>query len=120
MQCPYEPTCKECPSDGKACVECSNNKEGLKFDYNKPRWDLLPLDPIKEVVNALTYGAQKYGPENWRNVKNARSRYYSALMRHVVAWEAGEALDFESGISHIAHAICNLIFLYELEKNNVE
>lgn len=87
--------------------------EGVKYDHDKPRWDLLPMAPIEEVVEVLTYGAKKYDDENWRRVENQRSRYYAALMRHVVAWWMGERLDPGSKKHHLAHAICCLIFLME-------
>jgi hypothetical protein len=92
--------------------------EGLKFDSDKPRWDLLPLKPIEDIVKVLSFGAKKYGPDNWRVVANAKERYFAALMRHIVAYRNGEGTDPESGLSHIAHALCNLTFLYELEGSN--
>jgi hypothetical protein len=113
MNCSHEQRL-ECPYGLFAvCATCEVNK-GLKFDSDKPRWDLLPLEPIKEVVDVLTFGAKKYGPHNWRNVQDAHNRYYSALMRHIVKFESGEANDPETGLSHLAHAMCNLVFLYEL------
>ena len=39
---------------------------GLKFDSEKPRMDLLPPKAIFEVAKVLGFGAEKYGPENWR------------------------------------------------------
>ena len=87
--------------------------EGVKHDQEKPRWDLLPMRPIQEVVGVLTYGARKYDDENWRLVDNQRPRYYAAAMRHIVAWWMGEQTDPESGYAHLAHAICCLIFLME-------
>lgn len=87
--------------------------EGVKYDSEKPRWDLLPIEPIEQVVGVLTYGAKKYDDENWRKVANQRSRYYAAALRHIVAWWKGEKLDPESGYHHLAHAMCCLIFLME-------
>ena len=87
--------------------------EGVKFDQEKLRWDLLPMRPIQEVVGVLTYGARKYDDENWRKVDNQRSRYFAAAMRHIIAWWLGEDRDSESGYSHLAHALCCLIFLME-------
>ena len=89
--------------------------EGVKYDNDKLRWDLLPMAPVEEVVKVLTYGAKKYDDENWRKVDNQRSRYYAAAMRHIVAWWQGEKRDPERGYHHLAHAICCLIFLIEGE-----
>lgn len=85
-----------------------------KYDAGKARWDLLPLRSLSAVVDVLTYGAAKYEPENWRTVPDARARYTAAAMRHLVAWQLGEASDPESGLPHLAHASCCLLFLGEL------
>ncbi len=88
-------------------------KEGIKFDAEKPRWDLLPLAPMKEVVDVLTIGAAKYAPENWRFVQPFDDRYYAGAMRHITDWRLGEKIDSETNKSHLAHAICCLLFLME-------
>lgn len=91
-----------------------------KQDAGKPRWDLLPIRPIEEVVEVLTEGAAKYSENGWQKVKNARERYFAALMRHIVAWREGQTCDLESGKSHLIHAICNLLFLYHFDLPIVE
>ena len=94
--------------------------EGVKYDSNKPRYGLLPPTALLEVVKVLTFGAQKYGPENWRKVPNAKERYFDALQRHVWAWKAGEKNDPESSLHHMAHAICCCLFICELEKEKLD
>lgn len=89
---------------------------GLKYDDGKLRWDLLPYDLIEEVVKVLTYGAKKYDDNNWQLVNNAEDRYFAAAIRHIVAWKKGEKYDKETGINHLAHAICNLLFLMYFDK----
>lgn len=86
---------------------------GQKHDGGKLRWDLLPPEATEAVVKVLTHGAQKYGPENWRNVEEPRRRYYAAAMRHLNAWRQGFEADPDSGLPHLAHAICCLLFLVE-------
>jgi hypothetical protein len=121
--------CYEAPTDS-ICLACktrmkyltpdekeyATNRPGLKYDGDKPKWELLPLSLINETVKVLTMGAKKYGPNNWQKVENADERYYAALMRHIVAYREGESIDPESGLSHLAHAMCNLIFLSELQR----
>jgi hypothetical protein len=92
-----------------------NVADGSKHDQEKPRWDLLPLRAAERVVDVLTYGARKYAPDNWRLVKDARRRYYAAAFRHLTAWWLGASIDSESGLPHLAHAACCLLFLLELE-----
>lgn len=84
-----------------------------KFDAGKLRYGLVPPLALQEMVKVLTFGAQKYEPNNWQKVPESKSRYFDALERHVWAWKMGEVLDPESGIHHLAHAMCCLAFLYE-------
>lgn len=97
------------PSDMNA------EEEGMKFDKGKPRWDLLPLDIVEEIVKVLTVGAVDYGDNNWKKVEE--ERYLAALLRHITAYQKGENNDPDTGLSHLAHAGCNLIFLLWKEQN---
>jgi len=92
--------------------------EGKKYDSGKLRWDLLPPEPIEQVVDVLTQGSIEYGDENWRLVENGKRRYAAALMRHIWEFRKGAMLDTKSGLPHLAHAITNCIFLLELYKNS--
>ena len=100
--------------------------EAVKYDNGKPRWSLLPFKAVSEIVKVLTYGANKYSDNNWHEVVKApdgADRYFSAMLRHLTAWREGEKADPESGLSHLAHAGCCLIFLlwreYEQEETNI-
>lgn len=85
-----------------------------KDDGDKVRADLLPATALFEVAGVLTIGAAKYGANNWRNVDDV-TRYKAAMMRHMLAYLSGEASDAETGLSHLAHAVCNAMFLMELD-----
>lgn len=89
--------------------------EGRKADAGKTRLDLLPPKAEMAVGEVLTFGARKYAPDNWRAVPDAIRRYTAAAMRHLNAVRQGETLDAESGLTHLAHAICCLMFRLELE-----
>lgn len=97
-------------------------QEGKKYDEGKLRWDLLMWRELQQVVKVLQYGANKYNDDNWKYVERARERYFSAALRHLIAWWQGEQNDAETGLSHLAHAICCLLFLMwfdnEKEKAN--
>lgn len=84
-----------------------------KYDGGKVMWDLLQWRALEEIAKVLTFGAQRYGAYSWKNVEGARSRYYAALLRHITAWFRGEEIDPDSGLHHLAHAGCNLLFLLE-------
>lgn len=88
---------------------------GVKYDDEKPRMHLLPPKATIEVAKVLTFGAQKYDEQNWRKLENLQNRYTSGALRHIFAHMDGEKLDPESGISHLAHALCCLLFKLEIE-----
>jgi hypothetical protein len=98
---------------------------GRKFDENKPRWSLLPLETIEQIVTVLTYGAKKYGVNSWQNLDNFYDRYESALMRHLTQWQSGKQYDsdfyerYGIKVSHLAMVATNAIFLLwkELQDN---
>jgi hypothetical protein len=84
---------------------------------SKPRLELLPGAALEQIAEVLTFGANKYGAHNW--CRGARwGRYFAALLRHLFAWWRGEDLDPETGMSHLAHAGCCLLFLMEYQRNS--
>ena len=91
------------------------NLEGRKYDGDKAKLYLLPPKSILEVGKVLTYGAEKYDAENWRKVDDLQNRYTSAALRHIFAHMDGELEDEETGLSHLAHAMCCLLFKLEDE-----
>ncbi len=90
----------------------------IKYDAEKPILSLIEPRFILGLGRVLTVGARKYAPKNWQKCETPVTTYYSALLRHLAAWHGGEAVDAESGESHLYHAICNLHFLswFEEEK----
>jgi len=94
--------------------------EGLKLDKGKDRWDLVPWKEFEEVVKVLTLGASKYAPNNWKKVENARDRYFAATLRHLIEWEKGNKKDDETNLSHLSHAICNLLFLMWFDNRDIK
>jgi len=92
--------------------------EGNKFDGGKLPWHLLPPDALEEITRVLQFGANKYGDRNWEQGM-AWHRPFSALMRHMWAWWRGEDTDPETGITHLAHAGCCILFLLAYEKRGV-
>lgn len=85
---------------------------GLKNDQEKPRMELVPAGATLEIAKVLTFGAKKYAPHNWRKGFEY-SRLIGALERHIAAFKEGEDLDPESGLPHMAHAGCCVMFLIE-------
>lgn len=98
--------------------------EGVKYDNDKPRWGLLPLDQVEHVVDILTFGSKKYSDDNWKYVENAGERYFDAMMRHIKDYRTAKEreneflkYDSETGKNHLAHAICNALFLIYFDDN---
>jgi hypothetical protein len=89
----------------------------LKFDQDKLPLHLLSTEALNQTAAVLAFGAQKYAEHNWR-AGFAWSRPLSAAMRHITAFNDGEDRDPESGLSHLAHAACCIMFLLEFEKTH--
>lgn len=89
--------------------------QGMKFDSEKPRYDLLPPIAIDEMANVMTFGAKKYAPNSWQTVPNGEDRYLAAALRHAFAISRGEINDPETGLPHAAHLMCCAAFLTELQ-----
>jgi len=89
--------------------------EGEKFDDGKLRYSLIPPEAMRGMAEVLTFGANKYAPNGWKTVPNAKQRYLDAAMRHLEAYRSGEILDSESELSHLKHLLCNVAFLVALE-----
>jgi len=92
--------------------------KGVKYDSGKLQWTLLPFRAINEVLEVLSFGAKKYAADNWKIVPEARTRYVDAAFRHLTDWHLKEKLDGETGKSHLAHAICCLLFLLWFEQED--
>lgn len=104
---------------GPSEEELAENRKpprGAKHDSGKPRWTLFPLLAVTRIVDVLEFGAAKYGVDNWRHVDGLRDRYIDAAYRHIAAWRSGETRDPDSGLPHLAHAICSLVFILTIDE----
>lgn len=83
-----------------------------KADGGKVRPSLLFLGmplALEHVSAVLTYGAEKYEDDGWKNV--AIGRYQDAKFRHILNDAKEEVYDEESGLLHAAHEACNALFI---------
>jgi hypothetical protein len=92
--------------------------KGIKHDQGKADWSLLPFDVMDDVVQVLTFGAEKYDRYNWKNVETIR--YQAAALRHISSYMQGDTTDDESGYPHLVHAIVNLMFILAKENQPIE
>lgn len=92
-------------------VENPKRAHGLK----KLPMELIPI--IALVQEAAVYGlgadcpAKAYGRFNWLSAPIDADTYHGAINRHLTLWLAGEDIDPESGVSHLAHirACCGIL-----------
>ena len=92
--------------------------KAVKLDDGKADWSLLPVDSVEEILKVLEFGKNKYAAHNWCKGNGFLwTRPLNACLRHLFAWARGEDKDPESGISHLAHAGCNILFLLHFTLN---
>lgn len=89
--------------------------KAFKDDAAKLPMHLLPVDPIIDVVKVLAFGAKKYSADAWRE-GIAWNRVLDAAERHIAEFKKGNDIDQESGLNHLAHAACNLLFILEYSR----
>jgi hypothetical protein len=82
-------------------------KGGTKLDQDKPDLSHLSLEMVEVVARVRMFGAKKYSRNNWKKGFKV-TRSCAAALRHIFSFLAGETNDSESGLPHLAHAICCL------------
>ena len=87
-------------------------------DDGKNNGSLLLFKALEEINKVLEFGANKYSANNWQEGTGFKySRVLNSLLRHTFAFMRGEDKDPESGLSHMAHAGCNVLFILYYLKN---
>ena len=96
-------------------VNSPERGSGARYNDGKPDWSIMPTHLLEEVVRVWEYGARKYARYNW--AKGMKwSVPYACMIRHLYAWWwQGERNDKESGYSHLAHVVCNVMMLMHYE-----
>ena len=92
-----------------------NLKQGVKFDSDKIRLDLVPVIGTLLEGDVYTIGGIKYDAHNWRK-GIAWSRIIAAMKRHIAWFEAGESFDPEDAQHHLASVkwCANTLMEFEL------
>lgn len=90
------------------------------MDSPKTPIELIPPQFLEGIAAVLQFGAKKYARNNWMKGMSW-SVVFGSIMRHLWAWFRGEENDPESGLPHLWHAGCGLMFLsffaHRLENN---
>lgn len=110
-QCPL--TFEEAKREVNAVLQ-----EGVKYDDDKLRYDLIPVVPLAELARVYTTGAKKYAPRNWE--KGMRwGRLFASCQRHLNAFWLGETWDPESGCHHLSAAVFACFALMEYQYRGI-
>ena len=98
-------------TDYQGTVDGGGYKGSMDDPRKLPIW-LVPNALVHGAARALQHGAVRYAPNNWRKGMDY-SEVYSALQRHLLAWNEDEDIDPDSGLNHLDHAAACLGFLSE-------
>lgn len=120
-------TCATCAFFTNQECECTNfnawepftgneNSRGNKFDISKPNMALISPLALAYLSQVLTFGATKYKENNWRKGLD-QTKLIAAALRHITAFAAGLEVDPETGLPHMAHAMCCCMFSLELQES---
>lgn len=83
-----------------------------RLGCKKAPLNLLPDVAVIYGAMAFAEGARKYGEYNWRRKRVRIGVYVEAMRRHLVAFNAGEDIDPDSGLPHEAKILaCCAILL---------
>lgn len=102
-----------------------SNDQKIKTSAGKLPLDMLPLSSLAGAARVYGYGGRKYAPGNFHTADDddIARRYVGGLLRHLMLAQNPNglfdlahiaALDDESGLPHIDHAICGLVMLRAL------
>lgn len=100
--------------------DVASSTAGVKYDAGKIPLELLPFDALTEVAKVLQFGAKKYAARNWEKGIEY-GRLFGAATGHLWSWFTGEENDEETGLPHLAHAACDVLFLlaFVIRKKNL-
>lgn len=84
----------------------------LKKDDGKPRFDLIPAEPMFALAELYGIGAKKYSDRCWEEGM-AWGRIFRAMMSHGWKWWRGEEYDQTDGQHHLISVAWCAFALYE-------
>ena len=103
---------------GRDYGEAEIRTEGRVVDEELKAKDNAYLIPYADLFARHLDGYRNAGAADkaqWQKVEDGHRRYFDAALRHLTAWQTGEQVDAESGLPHLAHAICCLLFMAWLD-----
>lgn len=106
------------PADYIKVSQETKSEPGKRYDVGKLRYDLIPVDALKELALVYSKGAEKYADRNWEKGMSW-SRVIGPLMRHLEAFRRGEIIDQETGCRHMAQVAWNALALVSYEMRHI-
>jgi hypothetical protein len=94
----------------KFLIMSEKEEKGIRENFGKPRWSLVPQSSLIPMVRVLEFGANKYSVGNWQKGLSI-VEICESLKRHLDSFMEGEDLDKESFLSNVGHIQCNAMFL---------
>lgn len=71
----------------------------------------IQVEAFEPMARVLMFGAEKYERNNWRKKPNDKCETVDSLDRHIKSLVKGQELDPDSGLPHIGHVLCNIMFI---------
>lgn len=99
-------------------VRVTDPKTGGQKGRKPERYDLIPWGAMDEVARVYGFGANKYESWNWAK-GYSWSLSTGAALRHLTAFAAGEDLDPESELPHLAHAVFHMLALITFRQHGL-
>jgi len=84
------------------------------------RFDLIPAPCLDDVARVFAEGAEKYGEKNWQKSRlTDGDGPINHAMKHINNYTLGIDNDGDLPITHLTHAIVNLMFEFYYEYNQL-
>lgn len=96
-------------------------KTAARYNEGKPKLSYFFHFPvvIKAIARIMEFGATKYEDGNWKLGGKPDKEYLDSMLRHLDKYfNEGEKYDQDSGCSHIAQAVWNLMALHQLNHSD--
>ena len=115
-----EDVIKEARLNKDPVLKVSDMDTAIRYNEGKLDWSLIPWDSVEEILKVLEFGKIKYSAWNWNKGEGFKyTDVFNSMVRHLFAWIRGQDNDPESGLNHMAHVGCNVLFiLYFIKHKN--